>query len=118
MKGLSHLSTGAIASCVLALGLLAQDVLASPQPKSSWVRNGRGRKAMADMINGKAKAKRLNMPRTTCPEVAATEVTAPKTNVWGGLTDVEAASVASWLFAQSDLNLTVSENATEWDNTV
>ncbi|KAJ9662521.1 hypothetical protein H2201_006009 [Coniosporium apollinis] len=30
----------------------------------------------------------------------------------------ETVSVAEWLFAQPALNLTVSENATEWDNTV
>ncbi|GAB1317381.1 Amine oxidase [Madurella fahalii] len=43
---------------------------------------------------------------------------APKANVWGELADYEAAAVVRWLFAQEDLNLTISEDATEWDNTM
>ncbi|PNS15337.1 Copper amine oxidase 1 [Sphaceloma murrayae] len=45
-------------------------------------------------------------------------ITAPADNVWVGLRDDEAASVASWLFAQPELNLTATEDAGEWDNSV
>ncbi len=39
-------------------------------------------------------------------------------NVWGELADRDAADVVGFLFAQPELNLTASENATEWDNTL
>jgi hypothetical protein len=45
--------------------------------------------------------------RMTAPQTSPPDFKAPKANVWSGLTDVEAASVTQWLFAQSDLNLTV-----------
>lgn len=45
-------------------------------------------------------------------------VTAPKLNVFRDLSPPEVAGVAQWLFAQKDLNLTTSEGAGEWDNTV
>jgi primary-amine oxidase len=53
-----------------------------------------------------------------CAEALATPIKAPKPNIWGQLTGDEAASVIAWLFAQKELNLTVSENATSWDNSV
>lgn len=115
MKFLAGLSKGPVVSCALLLGLLAQDVVAAPQPKSDWVQNAKSRKKMTDILNGKI---RRDLNTTLCSESAARTVSAPKQNVWGGLTDEEAASVVSWLFAQPDLNLTVSENATEWDNTM
>lgn len=45
-------------------------------------------------------------------------VTAPRPNVFRDLSPPEVAGVASWLFAQPDLNITASEEAGEWDNTV
>jgi primary-amine oxidase len=54
----------------------------------------------------------------SCTETAATAIKAPKPNIWGPLTNDEAASVVAWLFAQEDLNLTISEDAGSWDNTM
>lgn len=118
MKVSSPLSTGALASCALVLGLFAQDVAALPSPKSSWVRKGRSRKAMADILNGKTKTRRSGIWDNSCSNTTYNAVTAPKANVWSSLTDVEASSVVAWLFAQPELNLTVAENGTEWDNTL
>ncbi|KUL83286.1 hypothetical protein ZTR_09131 [Talaromyces verruculosus] len=47
-----------------------------------------------------------------------TVIKPPKDNVWDGLTGEETASVVKWLFQQTDLNLTTSEKAGEWDNTI
>ncbi|KAJ5745952.1 membrane copper amine oxidase [Penicillium odoratum] len=54
----------------------------------------------------------------SCHESNFTKIQAPKKNIWTGLTDPEAASVLSWLFEQTDLNLTLSKDAGDWDNTV
>lgn len=104
-----------------ALGLLAQGVFArpSPEPKSSWVRKGYGRKAISNMLKGKREARLTSRDETqSCAGTAAVEITAPKKNVWDQLDDIDAAAVVAWLFAQPEFNLTVSENATAWDNTV
>ena len=53
-----------------------------------------------------------------CAAPVAQVVSAPKQNIWAGLTDVEAAGVTQWLFSQKSLNLTTTEDAGEWDNTV
>lgn len=55
---------------------------------------------------------------TSCAGTGATEITAPKANIWDQLDDVEAAGVVAWVFAQPEFNLTVSENATAWTNSM
>ncbi|KAB5578137.1 copper amine oxidase [Coniochaeta sp. 2T2.1] len=106
------------------VGLLAtQDVLArpSPDPKSPWVRHksGRGKRHLTAALSKSAGIQRRDVNETaSCSEAAATTIKAPKTNVWGSLTNDEAASVVAWLFAQEDLNLTISDDATAWDNSV
>lgn len=55
---------------------------------------------------------------SSCVDSNATVIKAPKHNVWEGLTDEETASVVKWLFQQPTLNLTVTEGAGEWDNTM
>lgn len=45
-------------------------------------------------------------------------VSAPKVNVFRDLTPPEVAGVAGWLFSRTDLNLTTSDTAGEWDNTI
>ncbi|KAH8701543.1 copper amine oxidase [Talaromyces proteolyticus] len=55
---------------------------------------------------------------TVCVNNHAATITAPKQNVWNSLTDTETAAVTQWLFAQSDLNLTKTSAAGDWDNTV
>ncbi|OJI80543.1 hypothetical protein ASPTUDRAFT_129166 [Aspergillus tubingensis CBS 134.48] len=47
-----------------------------------------------------------------------TVIKSPNENVWGGLTDVETASVVQWLLQQPELNLTAADDAGEWDNTI
>jgi len=73
---------------------------------------------MMDMLAGRAVRTRSDLPRASCPETAAKSITAPKQNVWGEITDVDAAAVVAFLFAQPALNLTVSDNATGWDNSL
>lgn len=55
---------------------------------------------------------------TSCAGTLPAEITAPKENVWSEMADTDAAAVAAWLFAQPEFNLTVTENATAWDNSV
>lgn len=100
--------------------LYANDVLStpSPDPKAAWVRQSRARKA-ASRIGKRWSNETSTQPAvTSCSSANYTHVLAPKANVWGGLTDVEAASVTQWLFAQPEFNLTVSDEAGEWDNTM
>lgn len=112
-----------LAHSALLLLSLAADVLArpSPDPKSAWVRT-RGKKNLLKnsrrWINDTASSIPVSSAVPTCLESNATVITAPKENIWGGLTDIEAAGVVSFLFSQADLNLTTTDEAGEWDNSV
>lgn len=126
-SGPTSSASSAAALSVAALALLAPHVLArpSPEPKSAWVRKGHGRKALSNVLKGKRSAQLSTLaPRadnsssTSCAGAAAREVTAPKQNIWDQLDDIDAAGVVAWLFAQPEFNLTVTENATAWDNSV
>ncbi|KAK3384889.1 copper amine oxidase [Podospora didyma] len=110
----------AIVTSALLLTSLAQDVLArpSPEPKLPWGRHGAGKKKMADHIKRAMAGERRANNESACAYTLTTTITAPKPNIWGPLTDVETASVVEWLFAQDDLNLTTTEDATAWDNTI
>jgi primary-amine oxidase len=92
----------------------------SPQPKAPWIRQGRARKAASkSKIEKRWTNETSSEPALgSCPESTYTKTAAPKANVWGSLTDIEAVSVTRWLFAQPELNLTVSEEAGEWDNSM
>ena len=120
MSFLHHGSPWAIATLALALSSLARDVLArpSPEPKVGWLRNGPGKKKMADHIKRAIEGQRRTAELPSCADSLTTTITAPKANPWGALTDTETAAVVEWLFAQEDLNLTTTENAGSWDNTV
>jgi primary-amine oxidase len=89
--------------------------LPNPRPKQPWVKQYAQERAKKAMLKSAGVSRRWTN-ETQSPCDSAYPITAPKENVWGGLTDVEAAGVASWLFAQTELNLTVSEEAGEWDN--
>lgn len=114
------------ASTLTAYALLARDIAARPSPglEASWAWKGRGRKAISNVLKGKRDARLSNVlyqNQTTVPLCAGTgalEITAPKQNLWGQLEDFDAAGVVTWLFAQPEFNLTASENATAWDNSV
>jgi primary-amine oxidase len=102
--------------------LCADDALSapSPDPKATWVRQGRARKAASNSKIGKRWTNETSSESTlgSCPDSTYTKTSAPKANVWGSLTDIEAVSVTRWLFAQPEFNLTVSDEAGEWDNTM
>lgn len=106
---------------VFLAGLLAQDVLGRPSPDPKLHkggRGGRGKRAVHQALKQHAETKREVNETASCTEAPATTIKAPKSNIWGQLTNDEAASVVAWLFAQEDLNLTTSEDAGAWDNTV
>lgn len=122
-------STPAGSSIVLALAtgaFLAGIVSARPSPdsKASRIQKGSGRKHISNVLKGKRDSRlsairpRNETSPTSCAGTGATEITAPKKNVWDTLDDVDAANIVSWLFAQPEFNLTVSEDATSWDNSV
>ena len=118
LRGLLFKSTILASFCLLIGGVASRP---SPEPRTGWLKKGAGRKHMADSIKrsirgDSGRPEKRDAP--TCAETLATDITAPKINIWQELSDVEVAGVAQWLFAQEDLNLTVSENATSWDNTV
>ncbi len=54
----------------------------------------------------------------SCAAPGAQAIDAPYQNVWGGLTSEETASVAAWLFSQSQFNLTATADAGDWDNSL
>ncbi|KAF1812382.1 membrane copper amine oxidase [Eremomyces bilateralis CBS 781.70] len=54
----------------------------------------------------------------SCVAPVVQTITAPKENIFAGLSDVEAASVVAFLFDQKTLNLTTSDEAGSWDNTI
>lgn len=71
-------------------------------------------------MNGQTK-RWTNITTTSEPSCAASgaqSIAAPYMNVWSSLTDDEAASVAAWLFLQPKFNLTNTEDAGEWDNSL
>jgi primary-amine oxidase len=91
----------------------------TPEAKAAWVKSGRGHRVIPhDSRQAKRQYWNSTGPETPACGDAAPAITAPVPNVWEGFTDEEAASVAYWLFEQSDLNLTTSEEAGEWDNSV
>lgn len=104
-----------------ALLFLGSDVI--PQvhglPKTSWAQQrakGHGRKALSQSMN-KRQFSNGSEP-ADCVVHDPMDIDAPKDNIWSGLTGPEAAGVTEWLFAQKELNLTLSDNATSWDNTM
>ena len=100
---------------VFAILLLTALCDARPRPKAAWMRGARSRLAKSSNLN---KAIKRYVNGSACHEAAPEDFRAPHHNVWGELTSKEAADVTKWLFAQKDLNLTVSVNATEWSNSI
>lgn len=116
-------SPKALSALILALLSSAELAQARPDPKiyskTEWSHN-RGKKVARTAIR-RALEKHSFNETIVSPGfngVTPYETTAPYENVWGGLANEEAASVIAWLFAQPALNLTVSENATNWDNSM
>jgi hypothetical protein len=95
------------------LSLLFSEHVASrpdPSPKSANFRNSRHR-------GGHGQTRRRSDSQS-CAAPGAQITSAPNVNVWSSLTDIEAASVAKWLFSQPTFNLTATPDAGEWDNTL
>ncbi|KAK4540507.1 hypothetical protein LTR36_009145 [Oleoguttula mirabilis] len=103
-----------VVSC--GLFLFVADGLAAPQPKAAWVRGARQRLAKSSKWNSKRQYTQAN--GSACIETAPSGFKAPKDNIWSGLTNWEAASVTKWLFEQTELNLTLSDDAGDWDNSI
>ena len=78
----------------------------SQHPRSWRYQKDVRRRANEELGTGNA----INSTQLICQNPAPL-ARAVKQNVWGGLTDVETASVLSWLFAQKDLNLTAHERS-------
>ncbi|KAL4785483.1 copper amine oxidase [Aspergillus varians] len=116
---------GGIASLLL-IGSLVGDVLANKlDPSAELVRQkSRGRKALMRSLQGRSSQapdySKIHKARSEslCEDSAPQEINAPKENVWYGLTGDETAAVANWLFGRPELNLTTTENASDWDNTI
>ncbi|KAK0724664.1 copper amine oxidase [Lasiosphaeris hirsuta] len=117
---LNCISPRAIATSALLLTTLAQDVFArpSPEPKAAWIRKGPAKKKLANTLKRAVEGQRRATELESCAETLTTTTSAKKVNIWAPLTDVETAGVVEWLFAQEDLNLTTTEEATPWDNTI
>ncbi|KAK0611016.1 membrane copper amine oxidase [Immersiella caudata] len=123
---LDSVSPRAIATSALLLGSLAQGVFArpSPEPKSDWVRKGPGgsggyfKKKVHDQIRRAVGGAKRTAELESCAETTTTTITAPKPNPWAPLSNEETASVVEWLFSRGDLNLTTTEDATAWDNSI
>lgn len=108
------LSTPGVASLLL-LGCLTGDVLARPKPDpADMLRRTRGRKGLMRSLEGRGHPK----DPPACADTPAKKIKAPKHNLWHGLSGDETAAVVQWLFHQPELNLTTTEDAGEWDNTM
>lgn len=86
-------------------------------PKTPGLRNLRGRLAQSTNLHHTL-ARRQDTNDIGCAPASAINIQAPSVNIWNDLSEEETVDVTKWLFDQKDLNLTVSENATEWSNTV
>jgi primary-amine oxidase len=95
-------------------GLLSTITFAVPKPAHGHDAAGRSKKGHV----GRRGAKYYQNGTVFCATQALLANPAPYVNVWGGLTDVEAAGTVEWMFQQADLNLTVSESSSEWDNSM
>ncbi|KAL1637202.1 hypothetical protein SLS56_000861 [Neofusicoccum ribis] len=110
-------SFSGLASSLAVLSLLGSHlglVSSRPMPKSNSA-------FMRKNHNHRGGAHHRMKRQTTgssCASSVAQSIAAPKSNIWAGLTDPEAAAVTAWLFDQSSLNLTVSDKAGEWDNSI
>lgn len=119
---LDTLSPRAIVASALVLSSFVYDVAArpSPEPKADWVRKGPARKKMSNhikrAIEGRSHSRRAE--DAPCADVLAKTITAPKPNVWGQLTGEEISSVVEYLFGRPELNLTITDDAGPWDNTM
>lgn len=111
----------------LALGLLlvvpsflfVESALSQPNPdqRAVQVRTRYGKGHTERLTNGTIYQPIESTPATSCIDSNATLIASRKENIWGELNDLEAASV-SWLFAESELNLTSSEHVVEWNNSM
>ncbi|ETS83998.1 hypothetical protein PFICI_05874 [Pestalotiopsis fici W106-1] len=118
-------SPGAAATAVLALLSSADLVLARPSPepkvpaRMKWT-NQRGKKVARTVLRNVLEGRTFtnSFAIAACSTSQANAISAPYDNVWVGLSDAEAVSVVAWLFGQESLNLTETEDAGEWDNTV
>ena len=100
----------------IAYILLLWTDLSLARPKSSWVRQG-GRRPK-NSVNPAAESGRNLQTRSACIDANATTVKAPFQNVWNELSNEEAAGVVKWLFQHPEFNLTMSDEAGEWDNAI
>lgn len=103
--------------CFLTVALLVSNAAALPGTKwapAAQRAKAQGRKALGASFDKRA----MHQPRSECQMTNATQIKAPKSNIWADLSKTETASVVKWLFGQSDLNLTVTDEAGPWDNTL
>ncbi|KAI5363237.1 putative copper amine oxidase [Septoria linicola] len=105
-----------VLTVLLTFSTLPISVFAIPKPKAPWVQAARSR--LVKSTSARTNISKRWSNSSICTESGPAAISAPKTNIWAGLTDDEAASVTYWLFHQTDLNLTTSDVAGEWDNTV
>jgi primary-amine oxidase len=103
--------------CILTFwvfSILSTITFAAPKPAHGHDAAGRSKKGHV----GRRGAKYYQNGTVSCATQAHLANPAPYINIWGGLTDVEAAGTVEWMFQQADLNLTVSESSSEWDNSM
>jgi primary-amine oxidase len=101
----------------ILLCLALSSSFAEALPKAPWVEQyarTRGRKSFTSSIA----RRNVTEDPPDCVIQNAQLTQAPKKNIWGSLTGDEASGIVSWLFAQPELNLTESEKAGNWDNTM
>lgn len=117
-------SPGVVASAILALLSLTDVAYARPSPepkvpaRMQWSHN-RGKKIARSALKQALEGRQYtNVTTGACSSAQAAAITAPHDNIWIGLSDAEAVSVVAWLFAQESLNMTETDSAGEWDNTV
>lgn len=110
-----HLPYFLLTVTVAPLLILNISARPTPQPRAAWARQARQRKSLIKGIKrwSDSTDSGPGFKETACVD-SSNATSSPKPNLWSGLTDIEAATVTQWLFAQADLNLTDTDDAGEW----
>lgn len=115
MKLLTASKAKYVAISLAAVAIFIPEVAALP--KAPWAQHrakGHARKVLSSALGSRS----YNETEPDCVVKSALDIQSPKENVWGTLTGPEAAGVVQWLFVQPDLNLTATEDAGNWDNSM
>ncbi|KAL8392348.1 hypothetical protein RB595_002514 [Gaeumannomyces hyphopodioides] len=108
----------AILACLLIQGVYARPSGGRGHAGSNGRRLRRGRPRPHTRAGSGGHARHEPRQEGACAPSPPASIKAPKRNLWAQLSEQEVGSVVDWLFRQRGLNLTRTEDAGDWDNTI